>query len=149
MNHARQCLFVLLGFFLAVQSLAQEGSDEAVRYVAEIELQTEADLGEMLGRADSLFAAGELTQEQGAPLTIVLHGPVLRSLLRDNYLQSKAVVDQAASLSALGIVEFKACRSWMGKNGVDETGLQPFVETVFYGASEVQRLIREQGYLVF
>lgn len=44
-----------------------------------------------------------------AKVTLVLHGPVLKSLLRENYLQNKNLVDQAASLSALGVIDVKAC----------------------------------------
>ncbi|QFU74520.1 acyl-CoA transferase [Halioglobus maricola] len=151
MIKARQCLIVLLGFFMAgaLAAVASAEEREVVRYVSEIELETEADLGELLGRAENLFTAGELPQEEGAALTLVLHGPVLRSLMRENYAGSKPVVDQAASLSALGVVQFKACRSWMGSNGVDEESLQPFVTTVSYGPGEVQRLVREQGYIYF
>lgn len=146
MSIARLCLLLLLGW-VGVAALAQDGDE--IRYVADIELQTEADLDALLLRAEQLFVAGELRQDQGAGLTIVLHGPVLRSLLRRNYLGSKAMVDRAASLSALGVVAFNACQSWMGANDVDAAGLQPFVSPVPYGSGEVQRLVREQGYIYF
>ncbi len=87
--------------------------------------------------------------QNGPALTLVLHGPVLRSLLRPNYIQSKPMVDQAATLSALGVVELKACLTWMGENGLHTGDLQPFVQTVSLGPVEVGRLIRDEGYLYF
>ena len=129
--------------------LAFSQDNATTRYVADIELQTEADLDEILSRAEQLLVQGEVAQGETAAVTLVLHGPVLRALLKPNYLKSKKTVDLAASLSALGIVEFKACRSWLGENELDESQLQPFVSTVSFGPAEVGRLVREQGYIDF
>ena len=141
------CLVVLA----ALWSLAATAEPpEPIRYVAEIELQTASDLAALLDRAEALFLDGELSQTTGdAPVVMVLHGPVLRSLLKPNYANSRALVDRAASLSALGVLDVRACRSWMTRHDVDERALQPFVRTVDYGPGEVRRLIREQGYISF
>ena len=143
----RRCL-LLLGLVLSGPVLAQQAIETSSRFVADIELETEADLSELLSRAGQLFLEGKVRQEDGA-VVLVLHGPVLNSLLRPNYAQSQGVVNQAASLTALGVLEIKACRSWMGQNAVDEKDLQPFVEVVSYGPAEVSRLVREEGYLFF
>lgn len=140
---------VLLGLLLALPVMAQDSQSSVAGYVADIELQTEEDLIELLSRAEVLFLDGTLSQDDGATLTLVLHGPVLRSLMRDSYRDSKQMVDQAATLSALGVVRIQACRSWMGSNGLSEAGLQPFVGVVSYGPNEVDRLIRDEGYIVF
>jgi len=103
----------------------------------------------LLTRAETLFLEGRIGQDGETPVVLVLHGPVLRALLKPNYASSKVLVDRAASLSALGVVDVKACRSWMGDNGVDEAQLQPFVQSVSYGPAEVSRLIREQGFITF
>jgi intracellular sulfur oxidation DsrE/DsrF family protein len=70
-------------------------------------------------------------------------------LLRQSYLENKQLVDLAASLSALGVVEIKACETWMGGNSVDPSTLQPFVQTVSYGPGEVRRLVNDEGYIRF
>ena len=137
----------LLAVLFSTVVFAQDTA--APRYVADIELQTEADLDELLSRAEQLLVQGDVAQGETAAVTLVLHGPVLRALLKPNYLKSKKTVDLAASLSALGIVEFKACRSWLGENELDEAQLQPFVSTVSFGPAEVGRLVREQGYIYF
>lgn len=147
MRFATRYLF-LLACCLPIALWAADDNLPVPRYVADIELQTDADLSGLLGRAEQMLIDGELSQQDGA-LVLVLHGPVLRSLLRPNYASSKTLVNQAASLSALGLLEVRACRTWMGANGVDETQLQPFVEVVSYGADEVTRLVEKQGYIAF
>ena len=147
--HALQRYVFLLGIALACSAFGQESPlTSTSRYVADIELETEADLSELLTRAGKLLLEGKVTQEQGA-VVLVLHGPVLKSLLRPNYAQSQAVVNQAASLAALGVLEIKACRSWLGNNGVAEEDLQPFVGVVSYGPAEVSRLVEDEGYIFF
>ncbi len=132
---------------LASVALAQEVQGE--RYVADIELQTTAQFRQTLVRAEQLLVDGVAPQDGEAAVSFVLHGPVIRSLLRENYLANKEMVDLAASLSALGVVSITACRTWMGRHGVDAAGLQPFVETVAYGIAEVQRLRQEEDYIDF
>lgn len=103
----------------------------------------------MLRRAEKLLVDGVASREDAGSVTFLLHGPEVRILLRENYLANKEVVDLAASLSAMGVVDIKACQTWMGGNGVDETRLQPFVETVPYAPAELQRLVKEQSYIYF
>lgn len=148
MKSLQQLIFVL-GACFALLSFAQEPvAPSTPRFVADIELETEDDLSQLLTRAGQLFLEGKVKQEHGA-VVLVLHGPVLRSLSRNNYAQSQAVVNQAASLTALGVLEIKACRSWMGSNGMPVEDLQPFVEVVSYGPEEVTRLVQDEGYIFF
>jgi len=133
----------------ALPVLAQTPGADDARYVADIELQTSAELGELLQRAGQLLVEGIASQDGAAKVTFVLHGPVIRDLLRQNYPANRELVDLAASLTALRVVDIKVCRTWMGINGVDEGDLQPFVEPVNLARSEVRRLRAEQGYLDF
>jgi intracellular sulfur oxidation DsrE/DsrF family protein len=144
----------ILYLFLATSIHAQElprdvFNENPELYVAAIELHTTAELHAVLERADQLLVDGVALQTEPASVTFVLHGPEVRSLLRQNYLQNKATVDLAARLSALGVVDIKACETWMGGNGVNPDNLQPFVGTVNYGPSEVRRLVEEEGYIFF
>jgi intracellular sulfur oxidation DsrE/DsrF family protein len=128
---------------------SQDGVNADPRYVADIELQTLEQFQQLLVRVDELFLAGE-TPSSGEPAVVfVLHGPVLSSLLRQNYLDNRQTVDLAARLSAFGVIDLKACRAWMRSASVSETDLQPFVETVSYGPDEVSRLVRENNYIYF
>lgn len=133
---------------MAVATMAEEVTINGQYYVVDIELQTVEEFSQLLERAEQLLLAGTVLQDDVAEVTFVLHGPVLKNLLRQNYLDNKRTVDLAASLSAMGVIDIKACRAWMGGNGVNEDDLQPFIETVSYGPSEVQRL-RQNNYIYF
>jgi len=140
--------FALTAMVLA-QDLTPEVSPENPYYVAAIELHTTAELHAVLERADQLLVQGLAPQSVPASVTFILHGPEVISLLRQNYLQNKPTVDLAARLSALGVVEIKACKTWMGGTAVAVEDLQPFVGIVDYGPGEIRRLIDEEGYLYF
>jgi intracellular sulfur oxidation DsrE/DsrF family protein len=90
-----------------------------------------------------------VAQEDVPKVTFVLHGPVIRDLLRENYGASRQAVDLAASLTALQVVEIKVCETWLGKHGLDAQQLQPFVETVSFAPGELRRLQLEKNYLDF
>lgn len=139
----------LVALLWAVPAAAQPLPGDDPRYVADIELQTSGELKELLERANQLLLDGVTQQEGGATVTFVLHGPVIRDLLRQNYPANRELVNLAASLSALQVVDIKVCRTWMGSNAVDEADLQPFVEPVNLAASEVWRLRQENKYLDF
>ena len=137
--------FLLL---LANLSLAQPAATEE-RFIADVQLHTAEELGALLQRAEALLLEGRLPQDGVPRVAFVLHGPEVRVLLRQSYLDNKQLVDLAASLSALGVVEIKACETWMGGNSVDPSALQPFVQTVSYGPGEIRRLVRDEGYIRF
>ena len=139
-------VFILLGLLLCWPALAQE---ERPRYLAEIELQTAEEFHSVLLRAEQLLADGTLALNEPVPVTFVMHGPGVRVLLRQNYLSNKPTVDLAASLTALGVIEIKACETWADGNGIAADELQPFVGTVPNGMREVDRLIEEESYLYF
>ena len=108
--------------------------------MVDIELQTLPQFSELLQRADQLLLAGELPEDGEAAVVFVLHGPVLRSLLKQNYRDNRQTVDLAARLSALGVIDLKACQTWMRSASVDEADLQPFVQTVSYGGCETRNV---------
>jgi intracellular sulfur oxidation DsrE/DsrF family protein len=143
-----KALISLLGALLTSAVLAQNLSSEDQYYVVDIELQTAEEFQQLLSRAEQLLLAG-VTVPRGEPkVTFVLHGPVLRNLLRDNYLDNKRMVDLAASLTAMEIIDVKACNTWMLSQEINAGELQPFIETVDYGPAEVKRLL-ESNYLNF
>lgn len=143
---------VFLAILLALgpwQALAQSDTAEPPGYIAGIELHTAQELQTALKRAEKLLLDGRLPLGSQMPVAFVLHGPEARVLLRQNYLKYKATVDLAASLSALGVVDIKACETWMGGNRIMVEELQSFVGTVPYGPREVDRLVKEKNYLYF
>ncbi|MFK8047425.1 MAG: acyl-CoA transferase [Halioglobus sp.] len=148
-------MFLRLAFFSAIlllgpgHALAQVEEADPPHYIAHIQLNTVEELHAALQRAEQLLMSGQLPLGSQMPVAFVLHGPEVRALLRQNYLTNKKTVDLAASLSALGVVEVKACETWMGGNRVMAEDLQSFVDTVPYGPGEIQRLVKEENYLYF
>ncbi len=134
---------------VAALALAQSTPGSSDRYIADVELHTAEELQTLLERAETLVLEGALPLDGEPRVAFVLHGPEVRVLLRQSYLENKALVDLAASLSALGVVEIKACETWMGGNRVDPAALQPFVQTVSYGPGEIRRLVNDEGYIKF
>jgi intracellular sulfur oxidation DsrE/DsrF family protein len=124
-------------------------AQQSPRYLADIELHTEAELLEALQRSEHLMDEGVLGRNTSSPVRFVLHGPEARILLLQNYSQHKSTVDLAARLSAFGAVDIKVCETWMGGNRVNPSELPPFVGTVPYGPSEESRLRNEEGYIYF
>ena len=143
-------LFTALAFTLvALSSFAQNLSVEDQYYVADIELQTAEEFLQLLERAEQFLMLEDSFPQDEAKVTLVLHGPVLKNLLRKNYQQNKTLIDLAASLSALEVIEIKACSTWMAGNNINSENLQPFIEIVAYGPAEVERLVKDRGYLYF
>lgn len=142
-------LVVLLTMVATTPMFAQNAPAEKQYFVVDVELQTAVELQQLLERAELLMLEDRVLPDGDAQITLVLHGPVLRSLLRENYRQNKDLVDQAASLSAMEMIDVKACNSWMASNSINPEDLQPFVEAVAYGPAEVQRLLNDTRYLNF
>lgn len=141
------CVF-LLGFL--PHAFSQPDTPAAdPRYVVDIELQTADEFYDLLSRAEQLLLEGAALSSDEAKVSFVLHGPVLRNLAREDYLANKKLVDLAASLSAMDVIEVKACRAWMRHNGMDEAQLLPFVETVPYGPGAVKAMLESKNYTRF
>ena len=150
-NRLFQTLTALaLALSLGLPLQAQEPSaQDNQQYLAAIELHTSDELLEVLERTEELLLDGVVSQRSDARVTFVLHGPEVKVLLRKNYRQNRDVVDLAARLTALGVVNIMACETWLGRQGLSPAELQPFVGTVPYGPSEVRKLTEEQDYLFF
>jgi intracellular sulfur oxidation DsrE/DsrF family protein len=116
-------------------------------YLARIQVHTSAELAGILKRADVLFSAEQLDTSE--PIVFVLHGGEGRAFLRQSYASNKDLVDLAAKLSALEVVDIRVCETWMGGQRIDASELQPFVDTVPYGPAEIKRLRGEQNYIYF
>jgi len=147
----KQCLAWLVSALCltcvsVVQVYAQEdaGLDTYPRFIADVQLHTEEEMLMLLQRAQTLLLEGSLQPGEQPAVTFVLHGPEVRLLTTRSYLEHRQLADLAANLSALGVVEIKACRTWMGKNDLAEPMLLPFVKTVPYAPAEERRL-REAG----
>lgn len=142
---------LLLGAWLACApgfATAQPGAEDEL-YVVDIELQTADEFIDLLRRAEQLLIEGAALPADEPKVSFVLHGPVLRNLVRDEYLDNKELVDLAASLTAMDVIEVKACQTWMRLNGLEEGRLLPFVQTVPYGPGAVKAMLESNTYTRF
>lgn len=117
------------------------------RYLADIQVHTAAELESILLRAEALSSNGELDSE--GPVVFVLHGSEGKVFLRERYDENKALVDLAARLSALQVVDVRVCERWMGWRRINVDELQPFIETVPSGPAEIKRLRNDENYVYF
>lgn len=122
---------------------------QSPRYLADIRVNTKAELTQLLRRAESLFDQGKFNAGKDQPVAFVLHGPEARSLLVENYSTNKVLVDLAARLTAFQVVDIQVCEGWMKSRGVEKDDLPPFIGSVSLGPVEKKRLIKEEGYVYF
>ena len=142
-------LLSLLCLQFALAASGQDAALEEQRYVVDIELQTAQEFRQLLERAEQLLLEGAVDSSEEAKVTFVLHGPVLESLLRQNYQANKRLVDLSAALSAMGVIDVKACQTWMRSRGLAAQELQPFIEVVAYGPGAVEALVQDKNYVYF
>ena len=83
------------------------------------------------------------------PVAFLVYGPPVAMFFKKNYQQYSEVVDLAAKLTALKVIDVKVCKYSFVKEGLDNKNLLPFVSTVPFGPDEVVRLIEQAKYRYF
>ena len=147
-RHVRQLVAIALTV-LCLSADAQQVVEAPPRFVADVTLASADDFLALLQRAEQLLLQDSSLSGGQAEVSFVLHGPVLNNLLQANYLQNKELADTAASLSALQVIELKACRTGMGLHGISEDELLPFVEPVDFWGATLEEMVEEEGRLYF
>lgn len=128
---------------------AQFSESTGERRLARIQFHTADELSAALQRSAELFESGNWRDQVDSPVVFILHGPEGKALLRARYRQHKELVDLAARLAALAVVDIRVCETWMGGEGIRAEELQPFVGTVPFGPEAERQLRDEQGYQYF
>ena len=139
--------------FSAADQLITADSKTLTGYVARINLEKADQVYEALQRAEAYFQ----TEQQSAthvssvvpPIAFVIYGPDVGIFFRENYSDFKPIVDLAARLSALEVIDIKVCQVSYEREGLDKSTLFPFVSTVPFGPAEVTRLLEDQQYDFF
>jgi intracellular sulfur oxidation DsrE/DsrF family protein len=117
------------------------------RAVLDISVHTLDELRVLLDRAEDL-SSRLLETRQDASVVLVLHGPEVEFFSKKNYDRYRDIVDQAARLDALQVVDVKICQTMMTISGVARDDIPAFIEQVPDGRVEVERL-RNEGYVYF
>jgi len=149
-------LFITL--FLAFSAVANSATSanglvegerqEVAGYLARIEKNNPEEVAEVLRRAEQ-FYLNEGMRQDFSPVVFVLHGPEVSIFFRENYLRYRSIVDLAAKLSALKVVDIKVCETQSHGLGLDLKTLLPFVGTVPVGPVEESHLIEVEKYIYF
>jgi intracellular sulfur oxidation DsrE/DsrF family protein len=137
----------------AADQLITADSKRVSGYVARINLAKADQVYEALQRAEAYFQTKQQLDTQSLkavpPIAFVIYGPDVGMFFKENYSAFKPIVDLAARLSALEIIDIKVCQVSYEKEGLDKSTLLPFVSTVPFGPAEVNRLLEDQKYSFF
>lgn len=149
----RWLLLLTLGYsliaFAGDNGLVQsEQRSEVAGYLARLEQNNPEEVAAALQRAEQFYLEQGVRQDF-SPIVFVLHGPEVAIFFRENYLRYRPIVDLAAKLSALEVVDIKVCETQSHGLGLDLKTLLPFVGTVPVGPVEQSRLIEVEKYLYF
>lgn len=117
------------------------------RAVLDISVHTLDELRVLLDRAEQLSSRLQ-DDSRDASVLLVLHGPEVEFFSSRNYERYRDIVDQAARLDALDIVDVKICQTMMSIRGIARDDIPAFIEQVPDGGAEVERL-RNEGYVYF
>jgi intracellular sulfur oxidation DsrE/DsrF family protein len=117
------------------------------RAVLDITVHTVEELQVLLERTEKL-ARLPRTDDVDASVVLVLHGPEVEFFSTRNYGLYKDIVDRAARLDSLDIVDVRICQTMMNEQGIARDDIPPFIEQVPDGGAEIERLVGE-GYVYF
>jgi intracellular sulfur oxidation DsrE/DsrF family protein len=117
------------------------------RAVLDITVHTVEELQVLFERAETL-AGSPRTGGGDASVVLVLHGPEVEFFSTRNYDRFKEIVDRAARLDSLDIVDVRICQTMMAARGIARDDIPPFIDQVPDGQVEVDRLVSE-GYVYF
>jgi len=119
------------------------------KYLADITIHSPQELLDILTRANMLFESGQYSAKDSSPIIFLLHGDEARILFKQQYANNKAVVDLAAKLTALNVVDIKVCDIWINGNNLFVKDLQPFVGVANNAVAEAERLVSQENYQYF
>lgn len=143
MDHVSRLLSIaVFGLLILCGSLPRTAHAEG--QFIDIAPKSKADIELILNTLDDAIANNESALP---PIVMMLHGQEAHRFLRGNYPANKALVDQAAKLAAYKVIKVQICSVWLKNNNYGSDALFPFVEAVPFGAGELERLAREEGYI--
>lgn len=132
----------------SVSHAQREGLLTGQSLLVQFDGQSALDLTNALNRIEQLFMIEE-DNSQYEPIVMVLHGPEVALFLRQNYQSNKHLIDTAARLTAFNVIDIRVCETQLEALGGVVGSLVPFVSTVPYGPSEIERLVSEESYVDF
>ena len=114
------------------------------QYMFDVSDHSREELVALLKRADEVSTvsgaeAGDLD------IALILHGSDIGWFAKQHYQRNKELVDLAARLDALKVIDLKVCQQAMDQYGYAESEIPEFIERVPYAPAEMRRL-EDSGY---
>lgn len=116
-----------------------EFSVEDDQYMIDVSKHTQEEFFAFLKRADEIatLKAPDFDQPN---IALILHGEDIDWFTKRNYEQNKELVDLAARLDALEVIDLKISEKAMADRGYAEEDIPAFIDRVPFGPDEMQRL---------
>lgn len=107
------------------------------KYIIDVSRHTREELLAFFKRADEVvtLAAPDFKKPD---IKLILHGEDIDWFTKHNYEQNKELVDLAARLDALEIIDLKISEKAMQDQGYTEEDIPGFIERVPFGPDEIQ-----------
>ncbi|MCS3902311.1 intracellular sulfur oxidation DsrE/DsrF family protein [Methylohalomonas lacus] len=109
------------------------------QYLFDVSQRSREEFIAFLKRADELVTVAAPETEK-LELALILSDHDIDWFAKDNYEQNKELVDLAARLDALEVIDLKICQRAMQEHGYQEDDIPTFIDRVPYAAAEMQRL---------
>lgn len=114
------------------------------QYMFDVSDHSREELVALLKRADEVASVSSPETDR-LDIALILHGPDIAWFARNNYQDNKELVDLAARLDALKVIDLKVCQKAMQQFGYIDDDIPAFIDRVPYAPDEMRRL-ENSGY---
>lgn len=109
------------------------------QYLFDVSQRSREEFITFLRRADELVTVAAPETDK-LEIALILSDHDIDWFAKGNYEQNKELVDLAARLDALEVIDLKICQRAMQEHGYQEDDIPAFIDRVPYAAAERQRL---------
>lgn len=114
-------------------------------YLFDISEHTIGELESLLLRTREITEL-DMREYPDLEIVMIIHGPDIDWFTRQNQERNRELVDLAAKLDALEIIDMKVCEKTMQGRGIKPDDIPAFIEPVPYAPDEIKRL-NKAGYI--
>lgn len=121
------------------ESVSPQFHIDNYQFVFDASNHSAEELLAFLQRVDEI-ASMSLADFDELNIALVLQGSDIAMFVRDNYEQNKQLVDLAARLDALNVIDMKVCQHDLQHQGYGVEDMPAFIERIPYAREEMKRL---------
>lgn len=120
-------------------TVSPQFSVDNTQYMFDVSNHSREELLTVLKRADEIATTSSSELKQ-LNIALILHGSDVAWFSRQHYDKNKELIDLAAKLDALEVIDMKICQQSMQKHGIADEDIPAFIERVPYAPDEITRL---------